>query len=105
MQRIAWGHLLVDCIAASAVPCARGERFARGVHRRGESLRKNGGLYNRRIENVTRLGAYEIFGPLGAGGMGEVYRARDTRLDRDVAIKVLPAHLSSSAKLRERFDR
>src|SRR5205823_5028064 len=90
---------------ALAVPCARREHFARRVHRRGESLRKNGGLYNRRIENVTRLGPYEILGPLGAGGMGEVYRARDTRLDRDVAIKVLPAHLSSSAKLRERFYR
>src|SRR5437588_346933 len=53
----------------------------------------------------TKLGPYEILAPIGAGGMGEVYRAHDTRLDRDVAIKVLPAHLSSSAKLRERFDR
>ena len=42
----------------------------------------------------TRLGAYEILAPLGAGGMGEVYRARDTRLDREVAIKVLSAHLA-----------
>jgi Tol biopolymer transport system component/tRNA A-37 threonylcarbamoyl transferase component Bud32 len=53
----------------------------------------------------TRLGPYEIVSPIGAGGMGEVYRARDTRLDRTVAIKVLPEHLSSNPQLRERFDR
>src|SRR5690349_18187766 len=53
----------------------------------------------------TRLGPYEIVAPLGAGGMGEVYRARDTRLGRDVAIKVLPAHLSAEPELRARFDR
>src|ERR1700733_2594962 len=53
----------------------------------------------------TRLGPYEIVAPLGAGGMGEVYRAKDTRLGRDVAIKVLPARFSSSAELRERFER
>src|SRR6476660_9252310 len=53
----------------------------------------------------TRLGPYEILAPIGAGGMGEVYRARDTRLDRTVAIKVLPAHLSGNPQLRERFDR
>jgi eukaryotic-like serine/threonine-protein kinase len=52
-----------------------------------------------------KLGPYEITGTLGAGGMGEVYRARDTRLDRTVAIKVLPAHLSSSPELRQRFER
>src|SRR5467141_2935461 len=44
----------------------------------------------------TKLGSYEVQSPLGAGGMGEVYRARDTRLDRIVAIKILPAHLCSS---------
>ena len=53
----------------------------------------------------TKLGPYEITGAIGAGGMGEVYKARDTRLDRIVAIKVLPAHLAGRAELRERFDR
>ena len=53
----------------------------------------------------VRLGPYEIQSPLGAGGMGEVYRARDTRLDRVVAIKVLPGHLASNPELRERFER
>ena len=52
-----------------------------------------------------RLGPYEIVSPLGAGGMGEVYRARDTRLGRDVAIKILPQHLSSNAEVRARFER
>jgi serine/threonine protein kinase/Tol biopolymer transport system component len=53
----------------------------------------------------TRLGPYEILSAIGAGGMGEVYRARDTRLDRIVAIKVLPAHLADNPELRERFER
>jgi eukaryotic-like serine/threonine-protein kinase len=53
----------------------------------------------------TKLGPYEIVAPLGAGGMGEVYRARDARLGREVAIKILPQHLSSNPQLRERFDR
>jgi Tol biopolymer transport system component len=52
-----------------------------------------------------RLGPYEIVGPIGAGGMGEVYRAKDTRLGRDVAVKILPAHLSENAEVRERFER
>src|ERR1700680_583675 len=52
----------------------------------------------------TRFGPYEIQSLLGAGGMGEVYRTRDTRLQRTVAIKVLPAHLSSNPELRARFE-
>ncbi len=53
----------------------------------------------------TRFGPYEILSPLGSGGMGEVYRAKDTRLDRTVAIKVLPAHLSSDPELKQRLER
>jgi serine/threonine protein kinase/Tol biopolymer transport system component len=53
----------------------------------------------------TRLGPYEILAPLGAGGMGEVYRARDTRLDRAVAIKILPENISARPQARERFER
>ncbi len=49
------------------------------------------------LQNGARLGAYEILGPLGTGGMGNVYRARDTRLDRTVAIKFLKAELNSNA--------
>src|SRR5258708_4968877 len=53
----------------------------------------------------VRLGPYEILDAIGAGGMGEVYREKDTRLDRTVAIKILPAHLSSDPLRKQRFDR
>ena len=53
----------------------------------------------------TRLGPYEILAPLGAGGMGEVYKARDSRLDRTVAVKTLPASVADSAEARQRFER
>jgi Tol biopolymer transport system component len=53
----------------------------------------------------TKLGPYEILSPLGAGGMGEVYKAKDTRLERTVAVKVLPSHMSASAEVRQRFER
>ena len=57
------------------------------------------------LPSGTQLGPYEILSPLGAGGMGEVYRARDTRLDRTVAIKILPAQLSNDAVRKQRFER
>src|SRR5437667_2661357 len=57
------------------------------------------------LTSGTKLGPYEIVAPLGAGGMGEVYRARDTRLDRTVAVKILPSHLSSNPEAKQRFDR
>ena len=57
------------------------------------------------LQPGTRLGAYEITGPLGAGGMGEVFKARDTRLDRTVAIKILQGHLAVSPETRQRFER
>jgi serine/threonine protein kinase len=53
----------------------------------------------------TRLGPYEIVAAIGAGGMGEVYKAKDTRLERTVAIKVLPEHLAQSPERKQRFKR
>ena len=57
------------------------------------------------LKSGTKLGPYEIASPLGAGGMGEVHRSRDTRLDRVVAIKILPSHLSSDSEAQQRFER
>jgi eukaryotic-like serine/threonine-protein kinase len=57
------------------------------------------------LSSGSRLGPYEIVSALGAGGMGEVYKARDTRLDRSVAIKVLHESLAVDSQFRERFDR
>lgn len=57
------------------------------------------------LTSGTKLGPYEIQSPLGAGGMGKVYRARDVRLDRTVAVKVLASHLSSSPELKQRMER
>src|SRR5450432_2347768 len=57
------------------------------------------------LSSGTKLGPYEVVAPLGAGGMGEVYRARDTRLQRTVAIKILPARFSSDPVRKQRFER
>src|SRR5262250_2662318 len=57
------------------------------------------------LTSGTKLGPYEITAPLGAGGMGEVYRARDTRLDRIVAVKILPTHFSADPARKMRFER
>src|SRR5438093_12918860 len=57
------------------------------------------------LTSGMRLGPYEIIAPLGAGGMGEVYRARDTRLERTVAIKVLSSELTQTPTLKARFER
>src|SRR5262245_62159969 len=57
------------------------------------------------VEAGARLGPYEIVSPLGAGGMGEVYKARDTRLNRTVASKILKAELAGDLDLRARFER
>src|SRR5260370_11683574 len=57
------------------------------------------------LASGTKLGPYEIQSPLGAGGMGEGYRARDTRLERTVAVKILPSHLSENPEAKQRFER
>ena len=57
------------------------------------------------LESGTRLGPYEVIDRLGAGGMGEVYRALDPRLGREIAVKILPEHLSDDPEARERFER
>src|SRR5216683_1760338 len=57
------------------------------------------------LASGSHLGPYEILAPLGAGGMGEVYRARDTRLERTVAIKILPAQFSCDPVRKQRFER
>ncbi len=57
------------------------------------------------LDSGTRLGPFEILSVIGAGGMGEVYKAKDTRLERTVAIKILPSHLSQNPQLKQRFER
>src|SRR5687767_8812123 len=79
----------------------------RGSGRGAECRRRSRRRYNAsvRFPPETRLGPYELVAFLGAGGMGEVYRAKDTRLDRTVAIKVLSADVAANPEMRQRFDR
>ena len=74
--------------------------------RRGDRM-KSGTSFERRFVSLspgTRLAQFEVVEPIGAGGMGEVYRARDSRLGRDVALKVLPDHLAGDSEMRARFE-
>src|SRR5437899_3271277 len=66
---------------------------------------KVGAERSMKLSSGARLGPYEIVAPIGAGGMGEVYRARDTRLDRTVAVKILPSEFANDSRLRARFER
>ena len=102
------GAFLAEACAGDAELQAEVERLVRAHERAdfiGQVLSKAAGAEAMTLDAGTRLGPYEIAAPLGAGGMGEVYRARDTRLDRTVAIKILPSDLARSATLRQRFER
>src|SRR5262245_58177789 len=76
--------------------------FTRGAVAAADGLVSDAG---RSVLMGRRLGAYQILAPIGAGGMGEVYRARDTRLGRDVAIKILPRAFTADASRLARFER
>ena len=91
---------------------ADGKRFLINTTRLGRyvAAADRGDELDRRTQEMTlaagtQLGPYKVLNPIGAGGMGEVYRARDTRLERIVAVKILPDHLADRAELRERFER
>ena len=81
------------------------EKGTAGFPRRRLSLESRSTNPPLALTTGTRLGSYQIVAPLGSGGMGEVYRARDAKLDRDVAVKVLPAHLTADADALARFER
>src|SRR5229473_8577293 len=92
--------------ARPATPCdSRGEFRPRLRGHHGDKPYSDILSLHMRLESGSRLGPYEISGPIGAGGMGEVYRARDTRLGREVAIKVLPHELTNDRDRLARFER
>ena len=96
---------LIECLARENQPITTFDRAA--IRSACAGCPSTGAIIARSVALTSgiKLGPYEIIAPLGAGGMGEVYRARDTRLDRDVAVKVLPANLSSDPNLRQRLER
>jgi len=101
-QRTAW---LAERCAGRPELRAQLEAMLRAHAETGSALNPSATVVHAALTAGTRLGAYEIVGPLGAGGMGEVFRARDTRLGRDVAVKVLPAAFVSDADRLGRFER
>ena len=86
-----------------ASPLAKYTLGVRGLHRYGGARFTIFSHF--KVQPGTRVGPYEIVSPLGAGGMGEVYRARDTKLGRDVAVKILPQAFASDSDRLIRFER
>src|SRR2546423_443951 len=96
-----------NCFARNSSASSTRSRPCRSANSTDQDYRASSTTYNSFLVTLSpgaRLGAYEIIGPIGAGGMGEVYRARDTRLDRDVAIKMLPESLTSNPDRLRRFE-
>src|SRR5262249_44396098 len=93
----------VEC-SWSSEPCAARRRPRPRLRGESISMIVAGGHGSIGVAPGTRFGPYEVLGPLGAGGMGEVYRARDPRLGREVAIKVLPTRSSSDPERVRRFE-
>src|SRR3989442_5405206 len=107
-SRSGWIRYFLSCRALASPTTCRFIPALSGLPVTQEESSDAEWRYNARRMSLspgTKLGPYEIQALLGAGGMGEVYRARDTRLERTVAIKVLPAHLSSDLDLKHRLER
>src|SRR5215212_3762473 len=103
MPVASWGAKHTNKMPAQAV---NNQLIPRGSHRRSRVYARDKlKITFMSLPPGTRLGPYEIAEPIGSGGMGDVYRARDTRLDRDVAIKVLPERVARDAEARMRFER
>src|SRR5215212_10404105 len=103
MPVASWGAKHTNKMPAQAV---NNQLIPRGSHRRSRVYARDKlKITFMSLPPGTRLGPYEIAEAIGSGGMGDVYRARDTRLDRDVAIKVLPERVARDAEARMRFER